>query len=121
MPRTLPKSIFRATMATVPTIDLEPTAVAAGGDGSSPPARRRRRELVTIDPCLTAHPALGELVVHGRFPGAREVTLRVSAATGERVVLPRPSAAPAGRIHEDVAGRRWRISATSFFQSGPAA
>ena len=77
----------------------------------------------------------------GFFGTAREVTIRVGAATGEALVLVSPTAegvvlpegsetvAVVGRdqlsgghrawIHEEVAGRRWRISAQSFFQTRP--
>jgi 23S rRNA (uracil1939-C5)-methyltransferase len=91
--------------------------------------RRHGHELVVVESCLIAHPRLEELVVDGRFHGARDVTLRVSAATGERIVLAHPKPGrlvlppdvqSGGRIHEDVAGRSWRVSATSFFQAGPA-
>jgi 23S rRNA (uracil1939-C5)-methyltransferase len=99
--------------------------------------------------CLVAHPLVDEVLREGVFPPpVREVTVRVGAATGERLVLctpavgnsrvsgaARPDAdAAAGVIvvgtdelagghrawiHEVVAGRRWRISAESFFQSRP--
>jgi 23S rRNA (uracil1939-C5)-methyltransferase len=82
-------------------------------------------------------------------PPVREVTVRAGAATGERLVVCIPAVgdsrvpgapvagepeAPAGVllvgadelaaghrawIHEVVAGRRWRISAESFFQARP--
>ena len=65
--------------------------------------------------------------------------MRVGAATGERLVIAEPvapedSLVPEGTvlvgsdilaaghrawIHEDAAGRRWRISAESFFQAAP--
>jgi 23S rRNA (uracil1939-C5)-methyltransferase len=83
-----------------------------------------------------AHPRLEELIVAGRYPGATEVMLRVSVATGERMVLVDRNAAavavPAGVavfqegdtrpafLQEEVGGRRFRISAGSFFQQGPA-
>ncbi|MDQ1404147.1 MAG: hypothetical protein QOG03_2463 [Actinomycetota bacterium] len=101
---------------------------------------RHSHQLLAPAQCMVAHPALEELVVEGRFPGAREVTARVSAATGERLVLVTPRAVEVrvppdvivvganslkkGRpafIVERVAGRDWRVSALSFFQSGPAA
>jgi tRNA/tmRNA/rRNA uracil-C5-methylase (TrmA/RlmC/RlmD family) len=99
--------------------------------------------------CLVAHPLVDEVLREGVFPPpVREVTVRVGAATGERLVLctpavgdsrvpgaARPDAAAAAGvivvgadelagghrawIHEVVAGRRWRISAESFFQSRP--
>lgn len=102
--------------------------------------RRRAHDAVAVEACLVAHPLLEELVVDGRYGAAHEVVLRVSAATGERLVLALPTAAgvevPAdvtvvgadrrsalrhAAVTEVVAGRRWRVSASSFFQSGPAA
>lgn len=89
--------------------------------------------------CLVAHPLVDEILREGIFPPpVREVTIRAGAATGERLVLCTPAAGDSrvpegvplvgtdelagGRrawIHEVVAGRRWRISAGSFFQSRP--
>ena len=104
-------------------------------------AGHRRRSAsgppVAADTCLVAHPLLEELIVDGRYPGATEVLLRVGAASGERlvrtstdadlasVVVP-PDVAVVGRsgptfVHEEVGGRRFRISADSFFQPGPVA
>jgi 23S rRNA (uracil1939-C5)-methyltransferase len=101
--------------------------------------RAASNQVVELEHCLVAHPRLDELVVDGRFPAATEVTLRVGAATGERLALVAPGrervslpgdvrvvgtdelAASTGNacawIHDDVAGRRWRISAGSFFQT----
>jgi 23S rRNA (uracil1939-C5)-methyltransferase len=98
--------------------------------------RSASNEVVELDHCLVAHPRLDELIVEGRFAAASEVTLRVGAATGERLALVTPGrtgvslpddvrvigadevAAGVGAwIHDDVAGRRWRISAGSFFQT----
>ena len=87
---------------------------------------------MTVDSCLVAHPLLEELLTQSRFPGASEVVLRVGARTGERLASPDrrsgsatvPAGTALGRravIHEEVAGRRWRVTATSFFQSGPEA
>jgi 23S rRNA (uracil1939-C5)-methyltransferase len=90
---------------------------------------------VATDACLVAHPLLEELIVEGRYPGAGEVLLRAAVATGERLVVVDRGAGtvkvPAGvqvaaerdagplAVHEDVAGRRLRVSAGSFFQPGP--
>ncbi|MCD9623249.1 class I SAM-dependent RNA methyltransferase [Rhabdothermincola salaria] len=93
-------------------------------------------DVVALDHCVVAHPLLDELVAEGRFGEADEVVLRVGASTGERLALVRPTATAvslpddvvvvgadelaAGRrawIHEELAGRRWRISAGSFFQT----
>ena len=64
---------------------------------------------------------------HGRFDEAREVTIRAGARTGERSILADPPGAALqvaddiaqgadARIHEEVAGLRFRISMRSFFQ-----
>jgi len=94
--------------------------------------------LVELDHCIITHPLLDELVNLGEFGTATEVVLRVGAATGERLALVSPNATgvrlpsdvlvvgedelSSGKrawIHEEVAGRRWRISAQSFFQTRP--
>lgn len=94
--------------------------------------------------CLVAHPLVDEVLRDGRFGTAAEVTVRAGVATGERLALVAPRvpidgdddelAVPEGVavvgadelegghrawIHEDVGGRRWRISADSFFQGRP--
>ncbi len=93
--------------------------------------------MLAVDPCLVAHPVVGELVEAGRFPDG-EVVLRGGARTGERLVVVAgdPAAVtvpPDVRVigdaalrrgdrawyHEEAAGRRWRISARSFFQVRP--
>lgn len=99
--------------------------------------RRHTRDVVAVSPCLVVHPLLQELITEGRFPDG-EVVLRAGARTGERLVVVPGDAddavMPAGvRVvsaaelaagrrawfHEEVAGRRWRISARSFFQARP--
>lgn len=96
---------------------------------------RRGHGLVPVDPCLVAHPLLAEVVADGRFPDG-EVVLRAGARTGERLVVvhgdPETATVPDGVrvvsgaqlaggtrawIHEEVAGRLWRVSARSFFQA----
>jgi 23S rRNA (uracil1939-C5)-methyltransferase len=101
------------------------TTVRVAVDGDGRPAYHQRHDagLVTVDSCLVTHPRLEELIRTSHFPGAREAVLRVSAATGEHTVLLRPARSAQGRafLHEAVGGRLWRVSAASFFQSGPAA
>lgn len=91
--------------------------------------------VVETDACHAAHPLLEELITAGRYPGGVEVLLRVGVASGERLVRVRSAArhvqVPTGVavvsegdrrpafVHEEVAGRRFRVSAGSFFQSGP--
>jgi 23S rRNA (uracil1939-C5)-methyltransferase len=102
----------------------------------------RRHDLVAVPTCLVAHHFVAEVLAGGRFPPGTEVTVRVGARTGERLVVVDgsggggPVVVPdgvrvvtgaelaAGRrawLHEEVAGVRLRVSARSFFQSGPAA
>jgi tRNA/tmRNA/rRNA uracil-C5-methylase (TrmA/RlmC/RlmD family) len=112
--------------------------LAVAGDGRA--GHRPRGDAgaaVATDACLVAHPRLDELIVAGRYPGAGEVLLRVGVASGERLALVRTGRKrvqvppdvtvvqegdrrPAF-VHEDVAGRSFRVSAGSFFQPGPVA
>ncbi len=100
---------------------------------------RRSHEPVAVASCPVAHPLVDELVRAGGFRGAREVTLRCGARTGERLVIAEPTARRwevpagvgvvgaddlarrprAGAFHEVVAGRRYRVSGPSFFQPSP--
>ncbi|MBW3555727.1 MAG: TRAM domain-containing protein [Actinobacteria bacterium] len=103
-------------------------ATASAAAGTTP-------AVVETDACGAAHPLLEELITEGRYPGAEEVLLRVGVASGERlvrvaggvrqvqvppgvVVVAKRDRRPAF-VHEEVAGRAFRISAGSFFQSGP--
>ncbi len=116
------------------------TTVRLGVDEAGRAGFRRRgsAEHVPVASCLITHPALNDLITNHRYPGASEVTLRLGARTGERLALVDPSAdgctlpddvrlvgadqLAAGKrawYHEELAGRRWRISAESFFQNRP--
>lgn len=89
--------------------------------------------VVALQSCMVAHPALAGLLANLRVTGTDEVSLRVSIATGEATAWsPSPGARFAGLaghvvvgprsvLHEQVAGVSLRVSAASFFQSGPAA
>lgn len=113
------------------------TSVRAAVDRSGRAGMRARsRHHPVLGPsCRVAHPLAEELLIEGRYPGSSEVTIRVGARTGERMVVvdgelsqvrvPGDVAVvdagqPGGAvIHELVDGRRFRISAPSFFQSRP--
>ncbi len=114
------------------------TVRAAVRDGAAGFRRARSHEVVVGPGCPVAHPALDELLVDGYFGDADEVVLRTGAATGERLAVVHPTAdgvelptdvvvvgtdeLRGGRrvwFHEEVGGRRFRISAQSFFQSRP--
>ncbi len=126
--------------APLPAAGFRTTVRAAVQDGRAGFRRLRSRDVVCPDHCLVAHPRIDAILTQGDFGPAGEVTIRVGAATGEALVLVAPSAQgvtvadqagllvvgedelKAGRrawIHEEVAGRRWRISAQSFFQTRP--
>ena len=107
--------------------------VLAGVDGGRAALRRRHsHDLVAVGSCRVAHPLVEDLLVHGRFGDATEVTIRVGARTGERMVVVDGDpatvrvpddvtiAAPDSSehaVHEEVDGRRFRISPRSFFQT----
>lgn len=47
----------------------------------------RSHDLVRVPTCLVAHPLVAEVLAAGRFPPGAEVTVRVGARTGERLVV----------------------------------
>jgi 23S rRNA (uracil1939-C5)-methyltransferase len=113
-----------------PCVDLAPWAFrttidAAVHAGRAGFYRARSHHVVTVGACLVAHPLLGELLVGARYPGARKVLLRCGAHTGERLAATTPTGLSVkvpddvrgDHLHERAAGRLWRISARSFFQS----
>ncbi len=88
---------------------------------------------VAVGGCMVAHPSLAALLPGLRVRGAEELTLRVSVATGEVTAMADSDGAhieglpegagtgPSAVLHEVVGGARLRVSAGSFFQSGPQA
>jgi len=121
------------------TLASEPAEVALEGWGRRTSARagvrkaragfRRARshEVLALSGCPLVHPLLEEMLCEGRFPQAREVRLRVAEASGDRSFETDPAwAATKARLGglragepvvEEVAGRHWRVSPQSFFQS----
>jgi 23S rRNA (uracil1939-C5)-methyltransferase len=108
-------------------------------DGRPGLYRHRSREQVPITSCLLLIPGLKELYDRlGPLVGVHELTLRMGARTGQRAVLIRgtvpeqaaewgvPVVRLAGRrfeptigpprIHEEVAGVQFRVTASAFFQ-----
>lgn len=110
--------------AALPTLGYR-TTVRLGVVGARPAFRRGgSHELVDVDSCAVAHPLLNDLLRTVDVTGATEVTLRCGARTGERLVvadvpLTLPDDVRTDHVHEVVAGRRFRISAPSFFQARP--
>lgn len=129
----LPDATIRAGTAIAP--DGYRTTVRVVGDDEGRPAYRldRSHDTVTADGCLVAHPNLLPILDSARISPGVEVTLRTSAATGEITARwdaargtvdglpPRVAIGADAVLHEDVRGHRLRVSAGSFFQSGPAA
>ncbi|MBX3315043.1 MAG: class I SAM-dependent RNA methyltransferase [Actinobacteria bacterium] len=144
------RSELERALGRAPEVVLGPAVPPVGGrttvrgtvgvDGRFAYRQRRSNVPIEVDSCLVAHPLVEEVVAAGRFGDAREVTIRAGARTGERLVVVDGDAdevrvpddvlvvttaeLAAGRrawIHEEVAGRTWRVSAGSFFQAGAEA
>lgn len=88
---------------------------AVAPDGRLGLRAARSHDVVTIDHCLVAHPAIDALLDVVTTEGVDEVTIRVGAATGESAAWSTPD--DAGVVHEVVAGHRLQVSAGSFFQA----
>jgi 23S rRNA (uracil1939-C5)-methyltransferase len=94
---------------------------------------RHSHDVVELSGCPVSHPLLEDLLAIIRIQGDGEVSLRIGAATGQRSAcvvdgtvelldVPADVAiGPDAVVHEVVAGKTLRVSAASFFQSGPAA
>lgn len=111
------------------------TTIRVVGDADGRPAYRAERshDTVPASGCLVAHPALVAALDGLGVPAGVELTLRTSEATGEMTAVWSPhtcdvTGLPAGTatgakasLVEVVAGHRFKVSAGSFFQSGPQA
>jgi 23S rRNA (uracil1939-C5)-methyltransferase len=128
----LPDAVVTAGPALDPFGFRTTLRLAVDDDGRAGFRAARSHRVVPVDRCLVAHPLLDELLHAGRFPGATEVVLRCSAATGERLAVIEPRSAartavlpsdvligPRSHLHEVVEGHRLRVSARSFFQTRP--
>ena len=117
-----------------PTVALADTAFRTTLDvavdrGRAGFRRYRSHRTVPIAGCLVAHPLLVDLVTDADYGDATEVLLRCGARTGERMAAPLPADAAIrvpddvsrDVVHEEAAGRTWRISADSFAQASPEA
>lgn len=120
--------------ASVPAEGYRTTVRVVGDDlGRAAFRRDRSHDTVPAAGCIVAHPNLLPLLDAIEVTPGLEVTLRTSAATGALTARWDPSKgsvaglpADAGvgadaMLVEEVAGHRLRVSAGSFFQSGPAA
>lgn len=108
-------------------------------DGRAGFLARGSHEVVIPEDCGAVDDAAEELLVEGRYGSADGVFIRVGSRTGERLVVVNPTVEEVSVpddvmvvgtdeldsdrrawIHEELSGRRWRISARSFFQNRPA-
>ena len=133
-------SFPKATLRTLAGDTGRTTVRAAVRGGQAGYRAGGSHEVVVPRSCTAIDPAAEELLLDGRFGDATEVTIRVGTRTGDRLVVldggnPEDVEVPddvlvvsieelgAGLrawIYEEAAGRRWRISARSFFQNRPA-
>lgn len=107
--------------------------LAVRADGRVGLRSARSHAVVPLADCPVAVPQLSRVLADVRVSGAEEVSLRASVATGAITAYadgkrPRVAGLPedAGvgadaTLHETVAGASLRVSAASFFQSGPQA
>lgn len=105
-------------------------------DGRAGYRRRRSDERFAADDCQALHPDLEELVRIGRFAGVDEVTFRLGTGTGDRMAVVQAIAGHHATVElpddvmvvdavaagdaaytTSIAGRDWRVSAQSFFQT----
>src|SRR4051812_12716221 len=112
----------------LPSTGYRTTVRALVVDGRAAFRRHHAHDPVRIDSCLVAHPLVDDVLRHGRFHNAREITVRAGARTGERCLWTDPKDATIdvaadvqtgakAAVHELVDGVRLRIGARSFFQS----
>jgi 23S rRNA (uracil1939-C5)-methyltransferase len=129
----MPDAVVTAGASVDPWAYRTSMRFSVDADGRPSLRRARSNDDIAVDGCLVANPALAALLPVLRLPGADEVSLRVSAATGERTAWWTPetviaagldadvAVGPAAALVERIAGADLRVSAPSFFQSGPAA
>jgi len=84
--------------------------------------RKHTRDFVPIDFCYLMHPRINSVLaaLQGKCAGAHQVAVRYGVNTREQLIQPKlpqidiPSGQPC--YEEELLGRRFRISAPSFFQ-----
>ncbi len=87
---------------------------------------RRGRGLLKVTKCPIADPWVNQVLpqLQGHARGVHQIQLRRNAATGSTLVAPALEVLPeeSGQDHyvEELAGRRFRVSASSFFQVNSA-
>jgi len=118
----------------VPPTGYRTTIRVIGDEGGHASYRRERsHDTVHASGCLIAHPSLTAILDGLAIPTGVELSLRVSGATGDMTALwdtghgdvsglpAHTGTGPTASLVEVVAGHDLRVSAASFFQSGPRA
>ncbi len=83
--------------------------------------RHRSHDIELLETCPIAHPAVLATGVLGEtWPGAAEVSV-AAGSTGDSVVAVDGQAVGAVRVHEEAAGRTWRVTGDGFWQVHPGA
>ncbi len=95
-------------------------------DGDIGFMQRGTHRFLRIDHCLIAHDSVNATLkrAQGATTGTRQLTVRVGEATGELLIQPqlrwrprrRPLPSGQNYYHEELGGRRFRVSAAAFFQ-----
>jgi 23S rRNA (uracil1939-C5)-methyltransferase len=93
-------------------------------DGRLGFVRRYRREFLDVPQCPIMDPRINEVLaaLQGELRGRTQCNVRVGEDGGETMIQPRMDPAPAGLptgqsfVFETLHGRRFRVSAASFFQ-----
>src|SRR3954464_15092669 len=85
--------------------------------------RHRSHQVVPIDRCRIAHPAIQELDLLSREWPADDAIEVVASTGGDLAVRTRPSRGGSGpaEVVEEAVGRRWRVPPEGFWQIHPAA
>ena len=100
--------------------------LAVGPDSRAGLRRHRSHEVIPIDRCLIAHPAVEETgVLHRRWRGRESIEV-IIGSEGPPLVLAdaQTESGRTGRraaVTEVAVGRRWRVSGSGFWQVHPAA
>ena len=111
------------------------TTVRVIGEIDGTPGFRLERShgLISARPCGIVHPALAAMLATIEIGAGIEAVVRVGVASGERLAVGEGAPDAVGSldvgvatghdaaVHEEVAGVMLRVSAGSFFQSGPEA
>ncbi|MQA01501.1 MAG: TRAM domain-containing protein [Streptosporangiales bacterium] len=97
-------------------------AYAVDADGRAGFHAYHSHDVVPVDRCAIAHPAVRELGIETkRWPGERRITVAAAPTGGGSVVQPGGAKAQRRSVREHAAGRTWQVTGTGFWQVHPGA